>query len=164
MTPFPSPSFVIPHPASAIRHLSSAIRHLSSVIRHLSSAICHLPFLLPHSSFRIPHSAFSSGRGHPLRGTRETWVAPIAPFPCTQIRKEPHNSPHGLQKSPRMKRPLIRLRTNGRNQPPFFEHCLRAQWHQPCSSSIGPGLPTAYMNRPGIQRRLIRSDRPSKTR
>ena len=42
------------------------------------------------------------------------------PFPWTQIRKEPHNAPHGLQKRPRMKRPLVRLRANGRNQPPIF--------------------------------------------
>jgi len=42
------------------------------------SGIGHLPFLLPHSPFRIPHSAFSSGRGHPLSGTRETPGAPFA--------------------------------------------------------------------------------------
>jgi len=46
----------------------------------------------------------------------------------------------------------------------FFQHYPRNQWHRPCPSLIGPGLPTVHANRPGIQRRLIRSSRPIRTR
>ncbi len=100
LSPSPHPPDLTSHWSSAICHppfaiRTFAIRRLPSAICHPPFAICHLPSAICHFSFPIPN-----GRGHPLSGTRETWMAAFALRGCCSGR-----SPRKLPKPSQVRSP-----------------------------------------------------------